>query len=246
MLYHLIVPGFILSLWGLLTTILPPFVLPDPFVVAGRIWTDRRIFALDALITLFEALLGLALAGFVAVVCAVAFQFTLNGRRAIMPWAVALKSIPIVAMAPLMVLWIGNGLASKVILASLVCFFPLLVALDDGLERLPGGLRDLCAAVGGRRAQILMLVQLPYGMVQFLSGLKIAAPLSVVGAVVAEYSGATIGLGHRIILSAYRADAAGLLAGTIVCGAVGYFVYRTAASGADRLLILLRAQNNAN
>ena len=238
------VPVGLVLTWLALATTLPVFVLPTPDIVFLRMVTDRGVILSDAFVTLVEALLGLGLGAAIAFLAALLFQAYSFGRTAIMPWAVVLKSIPIVAIAPLLVLWIGNGLGSKIILVSLVCFFPLLVALDDGLCNLPKGIADLCTVTGARASRTLLLVKIPYALVQFFSGLKVAAPLAVVGAIVSEYSGATAGLGHRILLSAYRADASGLIANTIVCSVVGYFVYMLAFTLSDWLLNKFRANIN--
>jgi len=240
--FALLPPALCIVVWLGLASQLPPFVLPGPAKVAERIVQDAGLLASDAFVTLTEASLGLAAATLFAAASALGFQASAAFRTAAMPWAVAMKSVPVVAIAPLLVLWAGTGLLSKVFLVSLVCFFPLLVTIDDGLSSLPRELRLLCDSIGAKKRLVVQLVQIPYATAYFVSGLKVAAPLAVVGAVVSEYSGARAGLGHRILLSAYRADATALLANTIVCAVVGYLVYQAASLLGNTLLYRNRAK----
>lgn len=193
---------FVLLAWELITRLnwIPAFLLPAPGMVAQRF----ALAVLDGtlprhtLATLVEVLLGL-LAG--AITATTLGYFIARSRaleRLLAPYLVASQAIPIVAIAPLLVIWFGPGLFSKVLICALIVFFPVLVNTVVGLRAVPQNLRDLMRSMRASRMQILALLEVPAALPVFLGGLRIGATLSVIGAVVGEFVGADRGLGFLI------------------------------------------------
>jgi NitT/TauT family transport system permease protein len=172
---------------------------------------------------------GLIVALIFSYITAIGFQLVPRLQSFIMPYAIALKSIPIVAIAPLLVLWFGNGLEGKIVLASLICFFPILVGLSDGMQSVPKDLHHLANVWSTSKVRTLYILEIPYAAPYLFSALKVAAPLAMVGAIVAEFSGADKGLGHAILVAAYRADTTLLFAGIILVSMLGLILFSVVA-----------------
>ncbi|MBZ0158937.1 MAG: ABC transporter permease [bacterium] len=229
-----------IGIWALLATMLPRYLFPSPLQVMQTFLTSWEILILDATITLTESLGGLVVALCISFLASVMFYFNPSLERLGMPYAIAIKSIPVVAMAPLLVLWFGNGMVGKVVLAALICFFPLLVGLSDGFKSLPRELRYLAAVWSQDRGPTFRLLSLPFSVPYLFSALKVAAPLATVGAVVAEFSGADRGLGHAILIAAYRADAELLFAGIIGASLIGLGLFAIVGCLETRFLRKMR------
>ena len=137
------------------------------------------------------------------------------------PLLVASQTVPIMALAPLLVIWFGYGAASKVVVVALVCFFPIVVNLVDGLRSVDPDLVRLLRTMGASGRQILMLVEVPAALPYLLSGLKVAASVSVIGAVIGEWVGAQSGLGYLMIRSASQFQTARVFAIIVVLAAMG-------------------------
>ncbi len=189
---------------------LPAFILPAPAAVWERFLralADGTLLG-HVWVTLQEVLLGL-LAG---VLAASALGYLLaNSRRlerALSPYVVASQSIPVVAVAPLLVIWFGPGLLSKVLICALIVFFPVLINTVVGLQSVPEDLRDLMRSLRASRWQTFRILELPASMPVFLGGLRIGATLSVIGAVVGELVGADRGLGFLINVGRGQYDTA--------------------------------------
>lgn len=187
---------------------LSPLVLPAPSRVIHALWQDRAALAASAASTL-----GVTLAGFSAsIVFAFAASMLLHFRpvlrQGLMPLMVASQTVPIVALAPLMVLWFGFGLLPKVLLVILVTFFPMLVSLLSGYARLPQAWGDLLTSMGADRRFVFRHAVLPVARAPFFAGLRISATYAIVAAIFAEYAGARRGLGIYILTAknSFRAD----------------------------------------
>jgi len=178
----------------------PSFILPSPGLVWKRWWQvvgDGSLIR-NALITLGEVLSGLALGVSVATVLGYLLARFPAVERLLSPYVVASQSIPIVAIAPLLVIWFGPGLFSKVLICALIVFFPVLVNTIVGLRSVPEDLRDLMRSLKATTYQTLRLLEIPAALPVFLGGLRIGATLSVIGAVVGEFVGSDRGLGFMI------------------------------------------------
>ncbi|MEX2160576.1 MAG: ABC transporter permease [Anaerolineales bacterium] len=179
---------------------LPAFILPSP----GLVW-ERLLRALadgsllrHLWVTLQEVLLGLFFGVLAASLLGYLLAKSRRLERALAPYVVASQSVPVVAIAPLLVIWFGPGLVSKVLICALIVFFPVLINTVVGLHSVPEDLRDLMRSLRASRWQTFRLLELPAAMPVFLGGLRIGATLSVIGAVVGEFVGADRGLGFLI------------------------------------------------
>jgi len=179
---------------------LPAFILPGPDLVWARF---LRALADGSLIrhvwvTLQEVLWGLLLGVLAASALGYLLAKSRRLERALAPYVVASQSVPVVAIAPLLVIWFGPGLLSKVLICALIVFFPVLINTVVGLHGVPEDLRELMRSLRASRWQTFRLLELPASMPVFLGGLRIGATLSVIGAVVGEFVGADRGLGFLI------------------------------------------------
>ena len=218
-----------LILWELVVRManFPAFILPSPGLVWTRFWQVMRDGSLlrHSLITLFEVLAGLAL-GVSAATC---LGYLLAKSRAIerllSPYIVASQAVPIVAIAPLLVIWCPPGLLSKVLICALIVFFPVLVNTMFGLRSVPEELRDLMRSLQASRWQTFSLLEMPAALPAFLGGLRIGATLAVIGAVVGEFVGADRGLGFVINLARGQFDTALVFVAVLTLVAMALVLY---------------------
>jgi len=177
------------------------FLVPAPSDIATSLWQDRSLLLDDTWVTLREVVLGFLCALAAGVAFAIALHLSDTLRRAFYPLLVASQTIPPVAIAPILVVWFGFGLGPKVLLIALVCFFPVTVNTLDGLRSVDPQLITMMRTLGAGRQQILARVELPSALPYFFSGTKIAIAVAVIGAVFAEWAGASSGLGHQILVA---------------------------------------------
>jgi ABC-type nitrate/sulfonate/bicarbonate transport system permease component len=171
-----------------------PLLLPTPVAVWTALVTQRQVIWSNTLVTLWETLIGFAAALAAGVIFGAVIDFSPWLRRAIYPLLVTSQTIPIITLAPLLVLWFGFGLTSKVIVVLLVCFFPITVALADGLRGADPELIKLYRSFGAGRLRIFWSVRLPGALPSLFSGIRIAITYAVIGAIFGEYVGAKEGL----------------------------------------------------
>ena len=185
-----------------------PFVLPAPSDVLESLWTFRDQAIRHAVPTILETLAGFTISIAVAVGAAVAMDRLPLVRRAVAPLMIGSQTIPIVAIAPLLVVWFGFGLAPKILVVVLVTFFPITVALLDGFASTPAEATDLMRSFGASSGQTFRKLRWPTGLPALFTGLRISATYAVIAAVIAEYVGATEGLGIWMVLSqrTFRTD----------------------------------------
>lgn len=196
----------LVALWALLVRLgdLPHFILPGPERVALRLWQDRALLADHAAITLLEVVLGLTLGTILGALAALALAGSALARRWLLPLLLVSQAIPVFAIAPLLVLWLGYGLTSKVAMATLIIFFPVTAAFHDGLRRTDPGWLDLARTMGARPWAMLWHVRVPAAMPAFSAGLRVAAAVAPIGAVVGEWVGASAGLGYLMLHATAR------------------------------------------
>ncbi len=213
--------ALILVAWELACRVLgvDPLTLPAPSRILTALWDSRAVAAGHALTTLGETVVGFGLSVVFAVAAALAMDRSEWVRRALYPILIASQTIPIVAVAPLFVLWFGIGLLPKVIVVVVVTFFPITVALLDGLAMASRDATDLLRSMGASRNQQLLKLRLPGALPSFFTGLRIAVTYAVVAAIFGEAVGAVDGLGIWIVLSKnlFRTD---LVFGAILVTAV--------------------------
>lgn len=191
-------------------TRLPAFILPTPAQVWARFLAALADGTLlrNAAATLEEVLLGLLLGTTFAILAGYLIAKSRAAERFLSPYLVASQAIPIVAIAPLLIIWLGPGLLSKVAVCALIVFFPVLIITVAGLRAVPRSLHDLMGALHATRWQVLRYLEIPAALPIFLSGLRIGATLAVIGAVVGELVGADSGLGFLINVGRGQYDTA--------------------------------------
>jgi putative hydroxymethylpyrimidine transport system permease protein len=191
-------------------------ILPAPTQVIDSLWTDRGILAPDLATTTWEVLLGLAVAIAAGALLGIAMHVSPRARRALRPLVIGSQAVPVPVIAPLVILVLGFGMAPKVLLVALVCFFPVAINLYDGLRDTDADARKLLRSLDATRWQTLRMLELPSALPATFTGVKIAAAVAVIGAVFAEWAGSDAGLGHALLtangqLATARAFAATLL-----------------------------------
>lgn len=209
--------------WALVvrTFSISPLILPSPGAVATRSMEQASYLAYHAGVTLLEAALGFVLGGAVALGLAVLFYYSRALERALYPYTIALKALPLVTLAPLAVVWFGGGIASKVVLAAVISFFPILVNTLDGLRSVGPEFNDLMHSLSATPTQTLRMVAFPHALPSIFSGLKVASTFAVVGAVVAEFVSAQSGIGYVVKSSSYYLDTDLTFAAIAVASLVG-------------------------
>jgi ABC-type nitrate/sulfonate/bicarbonate transport system permease component len=200
---------------------LPTYLFPSSYEVLRGISENFQYVASNAGITFFEALCGLLVSGVIGLtIGALSERATPIGNAALRSAAV-LQTIPIVAVAPLIILWSGPGILSKIVMATLVGLPPVLVAAVEGFRSAPSDLINTLRVMGVSRSRVLLSVRLPYALSHISVGLRVTAALSTIGAIVAEYAGSTQGIGYVVMQSSYRLDTPLLFAAVwaaIICG----------------------------
>jgi len=180
---------------------LPPLVLPSPLRVIEAGWQTRELLGEAVATTMLETALGLGVALALSVTLAAALDLSLLLRRALYPLMMASQTVQILAIAPLLIIWFGFGLLPKVIIVTLVCFFPMAVSAADGLASTDPDLIEMLRSLGASRGQIWRLARFPAALPSFFSGLRIAVTYSVVGATIGEWVGGSAGLGLYMLRS---------------------------------------------
>jgi NitT/TauT family transport system permease protein len=211
-----------LIVWGFSV---PTFMAPSPIAVIGAFKANGATLLANFLPTLMEAVLGFLFGNVVAVLLAVWFVYSPIAEKAFYPIAVIVKSIPIIAIAPILVLLVGNGIAPKIIIAALICFFPTLVNMVQGLKSASPAMLDLMRVLSASGAEIFWKVRLPASLPFLFAALKIAATSSVVGAIVAEWIGSSYGLGALIIDATYNFRSPLLYATVVIAAALAVALF---------------------
>lgn len=192
--------GLILIWWGLtLLFRVPAYMLPTPDQVAMALWRGRAYLLQNALITSYEVVLGLCFGVVLGASLALAMMLSPLVQSWTMPVLVISQAIPVFALAPLLVLWFGFGLASKIVMAMLVIFFPVTASFFDGLRRTEPGWLELARTMRATPYAQLRHVRLMAALPAFGSGLRVAAAIAPIGAVIGEWVGSAGGLGYVML-----------------------------------------------
>ena len=224
---------------------LPAFILPSPELVAARFWQallDGSLLRQTGY-TLLEVLLGLLAGSSLAMTLGYLLAKSPTLERLLAPYLVASQAIPIVAIAPLLVIWFGPGLFSKILISALIVFFPVLVNTIVGLRAVPENLRDLMHSLKASRSQMLRYLEIPSALPVLLGGLRIGATLSVIGAVVGEFVGSDRGLGFLISVGRGQYDTALVFAAIFTLIAMALALYGAVVLVENRLLAWQRNPN---
>jgi ABC-type nitrate/sulfonate/bicarbonate transport system permease component len=223
----LILSAVLLAGWQLYVTKadVDPAVLPSPWRVVTQGWADRVNLWNNTLPTLKETLLGFALSITVAWLLAIVCDFSALCRRAIEPLLVVSQTIPVIAIAPLFIIWFGFTTLPKVLVVALVTFFPITVSLLQGFSGASVDATNLLRSMGANRVQLFLRLRVPTALPYFFSGLRISITYAVVGAIFGEYVGAELGLGiyMQIAKNSRRTDL--VLAAVVVTAVLSLLLY---------------------
>jgi len=200
-------------------------ILPAPTQVLDSLWTDRSILAPDLATTTWEVLLGLAVAIAAGALLGIAMHVSPRARRALRPLVIGSQAVPVPVIAPLLNLVLGFGLAPKVLLVALVCFFPVAINLFDGLRRVDPDALKLMRSFDASRWQTFRLLEAPAALPATFTGLKVAAAVSVIGAVFAEWAGSDSGLGHALLTANGQLETARAFAATFLLFVLAVALY---------------------
>jgi len=200
-------------------------LLTSPLEVAGALGDDSGLLLDNALVTLYEVLLGLGVAVVAGAASAIALHLSRPLREAAYPLLVASQAVPIVVLAPLFVLAFDYGIGPKVAIVALICFFPVTVNLLDGLRSVEPDLLKLMRSLGASRLVTLRKVELPAALPFLFSGLRVAATVSVIGAVFGEWAGADEGLGRLVLLANNQLETPRVYAGVVVLAAMAVALF---------------------
>jgi NitT/TauT family transport system permease protein len=218
----LVVAAALVVLWDVVVRVfaIPPFVIPTPLSVWQALVKDHAMLLDNAVPTIVESLGGFLLGNVVAIAAAITFVHSRTLERALYPVAVAVRTLPIVAIAPILVLMLGNGYAPKIAIAALITFFPTLVNMVEGLEAADAQAMELMHVLSASRTETFRYVRWPSSLPYLFSAMRIASTSSVLGALVAEWIGTNKGLGYLIVLTTYDFRTALLYAAMAVTSAV--------------------------
>lgn len=214
-----------------LATGVPPYILPAPLGVARALFDNAGLIAANGAVTVGEMLLGLVLGTAVGAGTALAMTASRPARRWMMPVLVASQAVPVFALAPILVLWLGYGLASKVAMATLVIYFPVTASFFDGLRRTEPGWLDLARTMDASRWAVLWRIRLPAALPAFGSGLRVAAAVAPIGAIIGEWVGASSGLGYQLLYANARMQTDLMFACLIALIAVAVGLYAAVDRG---------------
>ncbi|GAB4179004.1 MAG: ABC transporter permease [Thalassobaculales bacterium] len=229
--------GLLLAWQGLVwLTGVPPFLLPGPGRVAATLLAEAGLLAGHAAITLAEILAGLALGGALGAGVALAITAAPGLSRWLLPLMVGSQAVPVFALAPLLVLWLGYGMPSKVAMAALIIFFPVATGFLDGLSRAEGALTEAARTLGCRGWRLLWRVRVPAALPGLASGLKVGAAVAPIGAVIGEWVGASAGLGFLMMQANARMQIDLMFAALLVLAAMGVALFRAVEAVLARLL----------
>jgi NitT/TauT family transport system permease protein len=204
---------------------LSEFVLPTPIEIILRIGSDYRLLLANALVTVIEMLAGFAIAAVAGVLTGLAIFYSRLFERAVYPLLVALNTIPKVALAPLLVLYLGYDFAPKCFLAFLLAYFPVVISTVVGLQALDKGMVNLVRSMGASETQVFFKIRLPAALPNLFGGFKVGISLAVIGAVIGEYVAAERGLGYIQLQATSQFDTTLSFAAVVVIAAIGVILF---------------------
>ncbi len=217
----------LLIVWQLIVSLtgVAKFILPDPLSVFSALYRRWPELMSHAGVTITEILLGLGLGTVMGCLSALVIAQYRGARLWVLPVLVVSQAIPVFALAPILVLWLGYGLASKVAMATLIIYFPVTVAFYDGLRRTEPGWLDLAQVMGGSRWRTLMQIRIPAALPALASGLRVAASVAPIGAIIGEWVGSSAGLGYLMLHANARLQVDVMFAALLVLAVFAVCLY---------------------
>jgi putative hydroxymethylpyrimidine transport system permease protein len=226
-----------LGLWQALVIITdaPHFILPSPWRVAQAAFNSRVLIVENAWVTGIQVLLGLIIGTLLGVGTAIQLALSKTAERLMLPILVFTQAVPVFALAPLLTLWFGYGMGSKIIMTVLIIYFPLTSAFHDGLTRIDRGYGDLSLSMGAGKYHFMRHIQIPNALPSLGTGLKLAAVYAPIGAIIGEWVGASQGLGYLMLLANGRAKIDLMFASLIVLACMTVVLHIAVGRLADQL-----------
>ena len=228
----------ILTLWQLLITSsnVPPYILPSPASVIQATISHADSIGGHAIITLIEMTSGLIIGTVLGSSSALLLSYYRPARQWLMPILVISQAIPVFAIAPILVLWLGYGMISKVAMAVLIIYFPVTAAFFDGLKNTNHGYLDLSHTMGASKSSTLIHIKIPAALPAFASGLRVATAMAPIGAIVGEWVGSSEGLGYLMLHANGRMQIDVMFAALLILGIMAIILFYTVDAGLRRLL----------
>jgi NitT/TauT family transport system permease protein len=223
----LILVIFLLGFWEFSVRFfeIPRFLLPTPSEIVALMFKEWGLIQMHAQATITSILAGYFTAvAFAMAISALMIRFPI-AERMIMPIFVGLQSVPKLAIAPLILIWVGAGFGSKILVVAAIAFFPIVINTMTGFKEVDKGLRDVFQSVAATERQVFLELRFPYAMPYIFAGLRIATTLSVLGAIVAEYLAASNGLGYLVLSGSFNFNTARSFAAIVCLAAIGIFFF---------------------
>jgi NitT/TauT family transport system permease protein/putative hydroxymethylpyrimidine transport system permease protein len=215
---------------------LEPFLVPSPAEIAEALWDERALLAENAWVTLQEVALGFLCAVLAGIAFALLLHLSETARIAFQPLIVASQTIPIPAIAPILIILFGFGIGPKLAVVALIAFFPLAINALAGLSSVDPEATKMMRSLDASRAQLLWRLELPAALPYVFTGAKIAVAISVIGAVFGEWVGSDSGLGHQILIDNANLNTARMFAAVAVLSAISLGLYGLLALAERRLV----------
>lgn len=203
----------------------PNYIIPRFSKVIEALWTQKQLLYRHSLVTLGEAILGLIISVVIGISCALSIYLWRNVGKTLYPIIIFSQTIPTIALSPIMIMWFGYTVWSKVAVVVLFCFFPIVISTLDGLNSVDKDLEDVLKALGGSKFQIFFKLHMNSVLPNFLSSFKIAATYSVAGATIGEWLGAEKGLGIYVKRVAGMLQSDSVFAGVLVLSFLGLLLF---------------------
>ena len=196
---------FILIWWAIqYLTKTPEFILPSPYNVFASIIINKGILFFHSLITFFEIIVGFILGIILGIYTGILFIISKTTRRWLFPFIIFMQAIPIFALAPVLTLWFGYGIWSKIIMTTTIIYFPITIAFYDGLKRINPMIVNMAKLMGANKITMLTKIRIPHALPHLSSGLKLAAAFAPMGAIIGEWVGSSNGLGYLMLYASGR------------------------------------------
>jgi len=228
MLRGLFIAAIIFLIWEISCVIfeIPPFMLPPPTKIFTSMYNNIDILLNHAAYTLVEILASIIIGSFIGITTALIISSSPRLKRWIMPILLASQSIPVFALAPLLILWLGYGMSSKIVIGVLIVFFPITSNFTDALNKVPQELIDAGKTIGFTKFQIFWKIKIPASLPGLSSGIRVATCFAPIGAVVGEWIGGSTGLGSFMIYSNARLQTDNMFAALLILIFITISLYR--------------------
>ena len=215
---------------------LPHYILPSPMRVVTAFTTHFWLILRHATVTFSEVMLGLIFGALLGGMTAIALAASPVIRMVMRPMMVLSQALPVFALAPILTLWLGYGLGSKIAMAVLIIFFPVTSAFFDGLMNTPRGYLDLAQTMGASTRHIMLKIRIPAALPSLASGMKLAAVYAPIGATIGEWVGSSQGLGYLMLLANGRVKTDLMFAAMLTLGVMSVTLYALISVTLDRLI----------